>query len=331
MKAVERVKLADVAARAGVSVATVSKVVNGRYGVAKETISLVQEVIDDLGYVGNLGASGLRNSRTNVVGILVADFEPYSAELIKGASRATRNTPYDVMAYAGGESPAWERRSLARLGGTLMDGAVVVTPTSLDSAISVPVVAVDPHYGPNWLPTIDSDSFGGTKSAANHLIGLGHRRIAFLGGRQELDSSQLRESGFRDAMRLADIAIADDLVRYSRYDPDIARTVVEEFLSLPEPPTAIIAANDVTALVAIETARSQGLSIPEDISIVGFDDIPEASLCEPPLTTVRQPLQAMGEAAMTMLLAIMDGRDHEQHIRMDTEFIIRATTAPPRR
>lgn len=330
MKAVERVKLADVAARAGVSVATVSKVVNGRYGVAKETISLVQEVIDDLGYVGNLGASGLRNSRTNVVGILVADFEPYSAELIKGASRATRNTPYDVMAYAGGESPAWERRSLARLGGTLMDGAVVVTPTSLDSAISVPVVAVDPHYGPNWLPTIDSDSFGGTRSAANHLIGLGHRRIAFLGGRQELDSSQLRESGFREAMRLADIAIADELVRYSRYDPDIAKTVVEEFLDLPEPPTAIIAANDVTAMVAMETARSRGLSIPEDVSIVGFDDIPEASLCEPPLTTVRQPLQAMGEAAMTMLLAIMDGRDHEQHIRMDTEFIVRATTAPPR-
>lgn len=330
MEAVGRIKLADVAARAGVSVATVSKVVNGRYGVAKETISHVQEVIDDLGYVGNLGASGLRNSRTNVVGILVAEFEPYSAELIKGAARATRNTQYDVMAYAGGEAPAWERRSLARLGGTLMDGAVVVTPTSLDAAISVPVVAVDPHYGPNWLPTIDCDSFGGAKSAASHLIGLGHRRIAFLGGRQELDSSQLRESGFREAMRLEGIPIADDLVRYSRYDTDIARTMVDSFLSLPEPPTAIIAANDVTALVAMAAARARGLSIPEDVSIVGFDDIPDASLCDPQLTTVRQPLQAMGEAAMTMLLAILDGREHEQHIRMDTEFIVRSTTAPPR-
>ncbi len=330
MEAVGRVKLADVAAQAGVSVATVSKVVNGRYGVAKETISHVQEVIDDLGYVGNLGASGLRNSRTNVVGILVADFEPYSAELIKGAARATRNTQYDVMAYAGGEAPAWERRSLARLGGTLMDGAVVVTPTSLDAAISVPVVAVDPHYGPNWLPTIDCDSFGGTKSAVAHLIGLGHRRIAFLGGRQELDSSQLRESGFREAMRLEGLPIEDDLVRYSRYDPDIALTMVDSFLSLPEPPTAIIAANDVTALVAMAAARDRGLSIPDDISIVGFDDIPDASLCEPQLTTVRQPLQAMGEAAMTMLLDILDGREHEQHIRMSTEIIVRATTAPPR-
>ena len=329
MEAVGRVKLADVAARAGVSVATVSKVVNGRYGVAKDTISLVQGVIDDLGYVGNLGASGLRSSRTNVVGILVADFEPYSAELIKGAAKATRNTQYDVLSYAGGEAPAWERRSLARLGGTLMDGAVVVTPTSLDSAISVPVVAVDPHYGPNWLPTIDSDGFGGAKSAANHLLELGHRRIAFLGGRQELDSSQLRESGFREAMRLAGVPVVDELVRYSRYDPDIAQEVADAFLALPERPTAIIAANDVTAMSAMAAARARGLSVPDDVSIVGFDDIPDASLCDPPLTTVRQPLQAMGEAAMTMLLAILDGREHEQHIRMDTEFIVRASTAPP--
>lgn len=330
MDAVGRVKLADVAAQAGVSVATVSKVVNGRYGVAKETISHVQGVIDDLGYVGNLGASGLRNSRTNVVGILVADFEPYTAELIKGAARATRETQYDVMAYAGGDAPAWERRSLARLGGTLMDGAVVVTPTSLDAAMSVPVVAVDPHYGPNRLPRIDCDSFGGTKLAVAHLIALGHRRIAFLGGRQELDSSRSRESGFREAMRLEGIPVEDDLVRYSRYDPDIALTMVGSFLSLPEPPTAIIAANDATALVAMAAARDRGLSIPDDISIVGFGDIPDASLCEPQLTTVRQPLQAMGEAAMTMLLDILDGREHEQHIRMSTEIIVRATTAPPR-
>lgn len=330
MKTVGRVKLADVAAHAGVSVATVSKVVNGRYGVAQDTIALVQGVIDDLGYVGNLGASGLRSSRTNVVGILVAGFEPYSAELIKGAARATRNTQYDVMAYAGGEAPAWERRSLARLGGTLMDGAVVVTPTSLDSPVSVPVVAVDPHYGPNWLPTIDSDGFGGAKSAAQHLLGLGHRRIAFLGGRQELDSSQLRESGFREAMRLAGIAVSDELVRYSRYDPDIAQDVADRFLALPEPPTAIIAANDVTAMRAMDAARARGLSVPHDISVVGFDDIPDASLCEPALTTVRQPLQAMGEAAMTMLLAMLDGREHEQHLRMDTQFIVRSSTAPPR-
>ncbi len=325
-----RVKLADVAARAGVSVATVSKVVNGRYGVAKQTISMVQEVIDDLGYVGNLGASGLRNSRTNVVGILVADFEPYSTELVKGAARATRGTPYDVLAYAGKDTPGWERRSLARLGGTLIDGAVVVTPTSLDAAISIPVAAVHPHYSSTWLPHIDCDDVGGAASAATHLIELGHRRIAFLGGRQSVDSSELRESGFREAMLRAGIPVAEALVRYSQFDPDAAQEIADALFSLPEPPTAIVAANDLTALRAMASARARGLNIPDDVSIVGFDDIPDASLCEPQLTTVRQPLQAMGEAAMTMLLAILDGREHEQHIRMDTELIVRSTTAPPR-
>jgi LacI family transcriptional regulator len=325
-----RVKLADVAARAGVSVATVSKVVNSRYGVAKETIAMVEGIIAEMGYVGSLGASGLRSQRTNVVGILVADFDPYSAELLKGAARATRNTKYDMLAYAGGEAPEWERRSLARLGGTLIDAAVVVTPTTPNTAISVPVVAVDPHYGPNWLPTIDCDSFGGAVSATQHLIELGHTRIAFLGGRKELDSSKLREAGFREAMRLADIRVDEELVRDSRYDPDVAYTVCDALLSLPEPPTAVFAANDVTAMRAIAAAQARGLTVPDDLSVVGFDDIPDATLSTPSLTTVRQPLQAMGEAAMRMLLDILEGKEHLQHVRMDTEFVVRASTAPPR-
>lgn len=324
-----RVKLADVAARAGVSVATVSKVVNSRYGVAKETIAMVEGIIAEMGYVGNLGASGLRSQRTNVVGMLVAEFDPYSAELLKGAARATRNTKYDMLAYAGGEAPEWERRSLARLGGTLIDAAVVVTPTTPNTAISVPVVAVDPHYGPNWLPTIDCDSFGGAVSATQHLIELGHTRIAFLGGRKELDSSQLREAGFREAMRLAGIQVDEELVRDSRYDPDVAYTVCDALLSLPEPPTAVFAANDVTAMRAIAAAQARGLTVPDDLSVVGFDDIPDATLSTPSLTTLRQPLQAMGEAAMRMLLDILEGKEHSQHVRMDTEFVVRASTAPP--
>jgi LacI family transcriptional regulator len=291
---------------------------------------MVEGIIAEMGYVGSLGASGLRSQRTNVVGVLVADFEPYSAELIKGAARATRNTKYDILAYAGGEAPEWERRSLARLGGTLIDAAVVVTPTTPDAAISVPVVAIDPHYGPNWLPTIDCDSLGGARSATQHLIELGHTRIAFLGGRKELDSSRSREAGFREAMRLAGIDVAEELVRDSRYDPDVAYAVCDELLSLPEPPTAVFAANDVTAMRAIAAAQARGLTVPDDLSVVGFDDIPDATLSTPSLTTVRQPLQAMGEAAMRMLLDILEGKEHSQHVRMDTEFVVRESTAPPR-
>ncbi|WP_084039654.1 LacI family DNA-binding transcriptional regulator [Demequina sp. NBRC 110053] len=329
MEPAPRVKMADVAAKAGVSVATVSKVVNGRYGVAKETVELVQGVIDELGYAGNLSASSLRMQQTNVLGILVASFEPFSAELIKGAAAAAEGSGYELLAHSGGEVHGWERRSLARLGGTLIAGAVIVTPTVLDARTVVPVVAVDPHYGPNRLPTIDADSFTGAEQATDHLISLGHTRIAFLGGRSELDSAHLREAGFRNAMAEAGIPVDQALVRETRYQPDRASAVARELLAMPDRPTAIFAANDVTAIRAVEVAHEYGLRVPEDLSVVGFDDVPDAALSSPALTTVRQPMQAMGAAAMTMLLDLINGVEREHHVRMATELIVRGTSAPP--
>lgn len=328
MESIARVKMADVARTAGVSVATVSKVVNGRYGVAKETVELVQRVIEDMGYMGNLSASSLRGARTGVLGILVAGFEPYSAELLKGAAIAARGSGYELLAHSGGENHGWERRSIARLGGTLIDGAVIVTPTVLDARNGVPVVAVDPHYGPNRLPTIDADSYSGTMRAVEYLHSLGHRRIAFLGGRADLDSARLREAGFRDAMRAAGVEVDEALMRDSHYEPDIAAAEVRDLLSMPEPPTAIFAANDVTAIRTIEVAREMGLEVPRDLSVVGVDDIPEASQCRPPLTTVRQPLQDMGAAAMAMLLDLINEVEREPHIRMDTHLVIRDSCGP---
>jgi len=147
----QRVKMADVARTAGVSVATVSKVVNGRYGVAQATVDRVQLVIQELGYEASLGAQSLRSHRTNVLGILVAEFEPFSTELLKGASRAVAKTDYELVAYSGGARGShvgWERRSLSRLSGTLIDGAVIVTPTVVETKAGFHVVAVDPHTGP---------------------------------------------------------------------------------------------------------------------------------------------------------------------------------------
>lgn len=322
--------MSDVAARAGVSVATVSKVVNGRYGVARETIELVNGVIDELGYVGNLSASSLRSQQTNVLGILVADFEPYSAELIKGCALATRGTAFELLSHAGGSEQGWEKRSLARMGGALIDGAVVVTPTVVDPNTVVPVVAIDPHYGPNFVPTIDADSYAGAFAATEYLLSLGHTRIAYLGGRDELDSSRERERGFRDAMNAADALVREAWVRDTHYDPDVATQIARELLAVEDRPTAIFCANDVTALCSARVAASLGLSVPEDLSVIGFDDIPEASLNDPPLTTVRQPLIEMGREAMAMLLDLLAGKEREHHLRMPTELVVRGTTAPPR-
>jgi LacI family transcriptional regulator len=323
-----RVKMADVARTAGVSVATVSKVVNGRYGVAQTTVDRVQEVIEQLGYEASLGAQSLRSHRTNVLGILVAEFEPFSTELLKGASAAIASTGYELLAYSGGGRGAdvgWERRYLSRLSGTLIDGAVIVTPTVVATNHGVPVVAVDPHTGPSALPTVDSDNFGGAVLATNYLLALGHRRIGFLGGRTDLESARLREAGYRHAMAAAGVTVDDALVRIGGYKAETAMQPARELLTQENRPTAVFAANDLSAIGTIEVAQSLGLRVPDDLSVIGFDNVPESALTTPPLTTINQPLQRMGAEALSLLVDLIDGVERSTHVRLPTELLERAS------
>jgi LacI family transcriptional regulator len=325
---VQRVKMADVARTAGVSVATVSKVVNGRWGVSQATVDRVQQVIEQLGYEASLGAQSLRSHRTNVLGILVAEFEPFSTELLKGASRAVADTEYELLAYSGGARGAhvgWERRSLSRLSGTLIDGAVIVTPTVLETKPGIHVVAVDPHTGPSGLPTVDSDNFAGAKLATDYLLGLGHRRIGFLSGRQDLESARLREAGFRQAMAHSGAAVDEALVRVGGYRPETATGAARELLTQAGRPTAVFAANDLSAIATMDVARSLGLAVPDDLSVIGFDNVPESALASPPLTTISQPLQRMGAEALRLLVDLIEGVERNTHVRLPTELVERAS------
>ncbi|WP_312877731.1 LacI family DNA-binding transcriptional regulator [Lentzea indica] len=213
-----RVTIRDVAAQAGVSVATVSKVLNQRYGVSADTFARVQAVIKELGYEASLVAQSLRNHRTNVIGILVADIEPFSTELLKGAADALRGTGFELVVYSAGgrtgDPQGWEQRYLTRLSGTLVDGAVLVTPAvDLEGLPGTPVVAVDPHTGRAALPTVDSDNLHGGRLATEHLLALGHRRIALLTGREDLKSAQQRETGYRRALVAAGVPVDENLIR----------------------------------------------------------------------------------------------------------------------
>ncbi len=325
---VQRVKMADVARAAGVSVATVSKVVNGRWGVSQATVDRVQQVIDQLGYEASLGAQSLRSHRTNVLGILVSEFEPFSTELLKGASRAVADTDYELLAYSGGARGAdvgWERRSLSRLSGTLIDGAVIVTPTVVETKPGIHVVAVDPHTGPSGLPTVDSDNFAGAVLATNYLLRLGHRRIGFLGGRQDLESARLREAGFRRAMADAGLAVDEALIRVGGYRPETAEGPARELLKRTERPTAVFAANDLSAIATVDVARGLGLTVPDDLSVIGFDNVPESALASPPLTTISQPLQRMGAEALRLLVDLIEGVERDTHIRLPTNLVERAS------
>ncbi len=327
-----RVTITDVAQAAGVSVATVSKVINDRYGVASGTYTRVQEVVRELGYESSLVARSLRSRRTHVIGILVAEFEPFSAEILKGAASAVADTDYELLAYTGARQSGgagWERRYLARLSGTLIDGALIVTPTVVDADADVPVVAIDPHAGPAGLPTVESDNFTGAMLATRHLIELGHRRIGFLAGRPDLESARLRESGFRQALADAGLTAEPELVRVGDYRHDSARGQAAELLALPDRPTAIFAANDLSAIGTMEVAQERGFVIPRDLSVIGFDDIPESASTAPTLSTVHQPIQAMGAAAIRLLAALMDGTAVEStHVQLPTSLVRRGSTGP---
>lgn len=328
-----RATINDVAAAAGVSVSTVSKAVHGRYGVSPDTIRRVMDVVERLGYQSSLGASSMRAHRTGVIGVLVPAFEPFSAEILKGVGAAVRGTGFDLMAYAGsqdGTGEGWERRSVSRLSGTLIDGVIMVTPTVVNVAGEVPIVAIDPHTGPADLPTVESDSFHGAQLATRYLIELGHTRIGFIAGRPDLRSSVLRDAGYRSALLEAGIRFEPGLVGVGRYEEDASRQLALELLSQVERPTAIFAANDLSAIAVLGAAHELGISVPDELSVIGFDDIPEASRHVPALSTVRQPMQRLGEVATRLLIGLMNGETPEQtHVRLPTRLVPRATTAPP--
>jgi LacI family transcriptional regulator len=328
------VTIGDVAEQAGVSIATVSRVVNGRYGVAPDTFSRVQAVIADLGYESSLVARSLRSRRTNVIGIIVADLEPFSAELLKGAARAIRGSGYELIIYSGGghveDQVGWERRYLSRLNGTLTDGTILVTPTVVDVPNGAPVVAVDPHAGSSALPTVDSQNLEGAVAATEYLISLGHRRIGFLAGRPDLESARLREMGYRTALQRAGISFDPGLMRLGGYTQESAEASARELLELDRPPTAVFAANDVSAIQTIAVARSLGMKVPDDLSVVGFDNIPESALSDPPLTTIDQSIQEMGFEAARLLVGLIDqpGRD-PIHLTLPTELVVRQSCRAP--
>ena len=201
-----------------------------------------------------------------------------------------------------------------------------MTPTVVDAGSGIPVVAVDPHTGPTDVPTVDSDNLAGAVAATEYLLRLGHRRIGYLGGRADLESARMREQGFRDAMAGAGVEVDESLVAVGGYRAETAEGPARELLSRPDRPTAVFAANDLSAIRTMEVARSLGLGVPADVSVIGFDNVPESVLATPPLTTIEQPLHAIGATALRMLVSMLAGVHPEpSHVRLPTSLVVRSS------
>lgn len=328
------VTMSDVARVAGVSTATVSRVVNGHYGVSASTMTRVRSAIEQLGYESSLVATSLRRSRTNVLGLVTHSFQSYTAEVLKGVMKALSRSGFDLIIYAnsdlyGSYSEGWEQRHLTRLSGTLTDGCIVVTPWG-EVQSRTPVVAIDPARG-STAPSVTADNLAGATTAVEHLLGLGHRRIGFIAGRSSLVAAWSREAGYRAALTDAGVPVDPTLIGRGDFNPESAVPLARALLQQADPPTAIFAASDGMALKVLGVARELGVSVPADLSVVGFDNIPESALTEPGLTTVDQSMYQLGYEAAHMLKSLVTGEwEGPRQIVLPTSLVVRSSTAPPK-
>ncbi|MDH2427963.1 LacI family DNA-binding transcriptional regulator [Sphaerisporangium sp. TRM90804] len=330
-----RTTLATVAASAGVSVATVSKVLNGRPEVAAATRSLVQSVLSQHGYVPR---SPRRDQPpvTATVEVWVDDLCAYSTEVIKGTVEAGVESGVAVVVTypkdPADEGVSWAHDLLAA--GRQAIITLTSTPTRAQlgvlSRVHLPVVVIDPLNLPDSLVTsVGSTNFAGGLSATRHLLHLGHRRIAYLGGPATSTTNQARMHGYRAAMEAAGVPVVPEYVRTPGFGYPDGMKEGAALLDLDPAPTAIFAAGDESAMGAIQAARARGLRIPEDLSVVGFDDTEIATMTSPQLTTVRQPLREMGAVALRTALRLAAGEQIESsHIELATRLVIRGSTRP---
>lgn len=303
----------DVAKMAGVSVSTVSRVLNSKDDVAEETIVKVQAVVRELGYASSLAARGMRSHRTNVIGLILPDVASlYCQEIMRGVNRAIAKLDKDLIIYSscGGEKAniAFHERSyVALLNGSITDGVVVVTPTATQFTTHAPFVIIDPNNDAPDYPAIVAANREGSLVAMNYLTSLGHRHIGYITGRMELVSSNQRLQGYKDGLSAAGIRLDKNLIEISDFTTESAVNCARRLLSLPDRPTAIFAANDMMAIGVYQVAKEVGLRIPEDLSVVGFDNLGFSSSMIPALTTVDQFVEDTGTIATQMVVKLVNG------------------------
>ena len=330
-----RATISEIAREAGVSVPTVSKVLNGHAHVAAETRARVEEIIARRDYARR---PAKRRQKAGLVDLVFPGLgSEWALEIIEGVERVAQDAGYGTVVSSLNLDGSRIRPWLANLAERKSDGLLMAV-YQLDAkqiqrvkSLGIPVVLIDPvgQPGPD-LMTVGAANWEGGYSATEHLLQLGHKRIAMIGGREDLQCSSAREDGYISALRRAGIAADPALMVPGDFSIEAGEAATRKLLDLPERPTAIFTGNDGQAMGAYRAARSAGLRIPEDLSIIGFDDIPAAEWIEPGLTTIRQPVVQMAETAMRALLRHLDGDEElPQRIELGTELVVRGSTAPP--
>lgn len=334
-----KVTIVDVAEEAGVSYSTVSRVINNYEFVKPSTRRRVQQAMKQLGYTPNQHARSLAGGHSQIIGLLVPTLDnSYMGEIIRGIDEELAMVEYDLMLYTTHRNKGKESNYVKTITNGLVDGLLLIvplTPIAYLDALKVqnfPYVLIDQVDQENSSPVIDATNRQGAYDATRYLIALGHTRIGFVVGLRALSSAEQRLEGYKAALADSGIPYNPALVVEGDFLQPSGYTAAQELLALPELPTAIFSSNDVMAFGVMDALRDRGLRIPEDISVVGFDDIPHASLSHPKLTTVRQPLDQMGRIAARLLLDQIENPGLPvRRITLETELIIRESCHTPHR
>jgi LacI family transcriptional regulator len=327
----------EVAHAAQVSPMTASRAINNRSGVSAGTREHVLKVAADLGYVVNRAAQKLSGGKSHIIGVIATDLEnQFTSALIAGISEAAWEAKHETLIYSHVEREKRPSGSVMQLLRQISDGVIAVLPLEFGylgelASIKIPVITVD-HRGEHAeFPSVATDCYEGARKAIRHLADLGHRRIAYIAGDERLASARDRRHAYIETMAQCGLGSDPSLIVPGDFSQNRGFAATMELLALADPPTAIFAANDMSAFGAIAAIREAGMRVPDDISVVGFDDIPAAAQFYPALTTIRQPLHQIGRSAVNTLLALIAGIEAASpQVTLPTEMVVRASTAPPK-
>jgi DNA-binding LacI/PurR family transcriptional regulator len=330
----------EIARLANVSPATVSKVLNNRPYVSTTTRERVERVIAETGFVPSQRARGLSKRRSYILGLVVPYTsdqlfaDPHLLEIVRGIEAETNPREYNLLlstARAADEAASAMERMLRS---DVIDGAIVVETLDMRAFTEALGLQQAPWivigYGDAGIPSVHADDYGGARQATRHLLDLGHRRIGVVTSIPRPFALDERLRGMRDTLAEAGLSLAEDMIVSGDFSTASGLSAGRRLLERPNRPTAIFALNDRMAFGVIQAAQAMSLGVPADLAVVGFDDIAQAALTSPALTTVRQPGYAIGVAATRLLFALIDGAGTLPAMAIPTELIVRHSAAPPR-
>jgi DNA-binding LacI/PurR family transcriptional regulator len=332
-KTLRQPSIKDIARLARVSHPTVSRALQNSPLVNPETAARIRKIAAETGYRASAVARGLVTRKTRTIGLVVTTVsDPFASEVVCGIEQTANDHGYAVILADSHADPERERRMVQELAERRVDGIIVTSSRvgalylPLLKQMMVPIVLVNDQYPGDFVHSIMIRNREGMRAMAEHMIALGHQRIAFLGDRFGYQSNTERVTGYRDALDAAKIPLDEKLVVLGDGKPEGARQAMNDLL-IADRPTAVCCYNDMSALGAMRAIRKRGLRVPEDISVGGFDDLFFAALTDPPLTTVHQPMERMGNLAMESLLKLMAGEDSVAQVNIEPELVVRASTA----